>query len=168
MKRNARNLTHAALIAALYTALCWAQELLLAGSASLPLQLRVAEALCVLAFFTPTAIPGLAVGCLLFNISASGVLPLDFLVGAAASALAAGGMYLSRRVTVRGFPLLGLCMPALWNGLLVGWELSLHMGGGFWLNALYVAAGEAIVLFVLGTGLYYTLRRHRAKLFFGA
>ncbi len=167
MRKNIRLLTQGALLAALYAALCHLQNLLLPGSGSGMLQLRVAEALCVLAFFTPAAPWGLAVGCLIFNISSGGSLPLDFLVGSAASWLSAVAMYGLRRVRLGTWPLPGLLMPAVLNGLLVGWELSWHMGGLFWLNAAWVAAGEAAVLLSLGSGLYYTIQsRHlQEKLF---
>lgn len=161
MNKKVRFLTHAALLAALYTALTHFQNLLLPGSASWAIQFRVSEALCVLAFFTPAAIPGLGIGCMLFNISFSGALPLDFLVGSLSSCLAAAGMWLTRKVTVKGYPLPGLLMPALFNAIVVGWELSVYIGGGFWINALYVAIGEAAVLLTLGTGLYYAIKARR-------
>ncbi len=161
MKKNIRFITYAALIAAVYVALTHLQNMLLPGSASWAIQFRASEALCVLALFTPAAIPGLTIGCLLFNISFSGALPLDFLVGSAASFLAAGGMYLLRRVTVKGYPLIAMLLPALCNALLVGWELSVYIGGGFWLNALYVAIGEAAVLLTLGTALFYSIKGRR-------
>lgn len=161
MNRKIRNLTHGALLAALYVALTYLQNFLLPGSASMAIQFRVSEALCVLAFFTPAAIPGLTVGCLLFNISSSGALPLDFLVGSGATLLATAGMWLSRKWTVKGYPLFGLLLPAICNAVLVGWELAVHIGGGFWLNALYVAIGEAAVLLTLGTALYCTIKNRR-------
>ena len=161
MRRNIRFLTHAALFAALYTALTYLQNRLIPGSASWAIQFRASEALCVLALFTPAAIPGLSIGCLLFNLSFAGALPLDPLFGTLATALATGGMWLSRRWTIGSFPLFGLLLPALSNALLVGWELSLYIGGAFWLNALYVAIGEAAVLLTLGTGLYYGLKARR-------
>ena len=158
MRKKTRQLVNAALIAALYMALTHLQNLLLPGSASWAIQFRASEAMCVLAFFTPAAIPGLAVGCLLFNISFAGALPLDFLVGTAATLLSDGGMYLVRGVTIKGYPLLGLLLPAVFNGILVGWELSVYIGGGFWLNALYVAIGEGAVLLTLGSALYYAVK----------
>lgn len=161
MNIRIRNLTRGALFAAAYVALTHLQNFLLPGSASWAIQFRVSEALCVLAFFTPAAIPGLAIGCLLFNISFAGALPLDFLVGSLASLLAAAAMWLTRKWTVKGYPLPGMLMPAVWNGLLIGWELSAYVGGAFWLNALYVAIGEAAVLLTLGTALYYAIRRRR-------
>lgn len=160
MNRKIRNLTHGALLAALYVALTYLQNFLVPNSASMAIQFRASEALCVLAFFTPAAIPGLSIGCLLFNISFAGALPLDFLVGSGATALATAGMWLSRKWTIKGFPLFGLLLPAITNAALVGWELSVYIGGGFWINALYVAIGEAAVLLTLGCALYYTVKSH--------
>lgn len=161
MNKNVRYLTHGALLAALYVVLTYLQKFLFPDSASMAIQFRASEALCIFAFFTPAAIPGLTVGCLLFNISCAGALPLDFLVGSLATLLATGAMWLTRKWTVKGYPLPGMLMPALFNAVLVGWELSVYIGGGFWMNALCVAIGEAAVLLTLGTVLYYTLKaRH--------
>ncbi len=154
MNQKTRNIAHAAIIAALYAMLTHGQNLLLPGSANMMLQFRVSEALCILAFFTPAAIPGLSLGCLAYNLTAGGALPLDFLVGTAATALAAWGMWACRRR-----PFWGLLLPALTNGILVGWELAVYIGGGFWLNAGYVALGEAAVLLSLGSALYGAMKR---------
>lgn len=159
MIKYPRHLAHAAIIAALYAVLTHFQNLLLPGSATWAIQMRLSEALCILAFFTPAAIPGLSIGCLLFNLTFSAALPLDFLVGTLATYLAAQGMYLARKITFHGLPIPGLLMPALTNGLLVGWELSVYIGGGFWINALYVALGEAIVLLIFGSLLYCAMRQ---------
>ena len=168
MRRNTRMLTHAALIAALYAALTYLQNLLIPGSASWAIQFRASEALCILALFTSAAIPGLSIGCLVFNLSYSGALPLDPLVGTAATVLATAAMWFSRKWTVKGFPLFALLMPAVFNAFLVGWELDLYIGGGFWLNALYVAIGEAAVLLTLGTALFYAMKaRHLDQRLFG-
>ena len=156
--KKSRFLAYGALIAALYVALTYLQNALLPGSATWAIQFRASEALCVLALFTPAAIPGLTLGCLLFNISFAGALPLDFLVGSFATCVATAGMYALRKVTVKGYPLIAMLLPAVSNAFLVGWELSVYIGGGFWLNALYVAVGELAVLITLGTLLYYTLR----------
>ncbi len=159
MKNRSRYLTHAAIIAALYAVLTHMQNLILPNSASMAIQMRLSEALCILAFFTPAAIPGLTIGCLLFNITFSGALPLDFLVGSLATWLAASGMWLTRKCLVRGIPLTGLLMPALTNALLVGWELTVYIGGGFAINALYVAVGEIAVLMTLGVLLYRAIKK---------
>ena len=153
MKRNTRFLTQSAIIAALYAGLTWLQNLLLPGSASWAIQFRASEALCILAFFTPAAISGLSIGCLLFNLTFAAALPLDFLVGTLATALATGAMY-----GLRKYPWVGFAMPALFNAVLVGWELDVYIGGGFWLCAMQVAIGEVAVLYILGSALYYTIR----------
>lgn len=159
MRKNTRMLTQGALLAALYTALCYLQNFLLPGSASWAIQFRAAEALCVLALFTPAAIPGLTIGCLLFNISFSGALPLDPLLGTGATLLATIAMYYSRKVTVKGYPILAMLLPAYFNAFLVGFELTIYFGGGFWLNALYVAIGEVAVLLTLGSLVFYSLKK---------
>ena len=161
MRKRSHFLAHSAIIAALYTILCYLQNFILPGSASWAIQMRVAEALCVLAFFTPAAIPGLTLGVLLFNLTFAQALPLDFLLGSLATLLAAIAMRLSKKVTIKGYPLFGLLMPALFNAILVGWELDIYIGGGFWLNALYVAIGEAAVLLTLGSALFCAMRARR-------
>ena len=167
MNERARRLAQASVIAALYVVLTHFQNILLPNSTSFAIQLRLSEALCVLAFFTPAAPLGLAVGCLLFNLTFAAALPLDFLVGTLASYFAGKAMWLTRNRKVRGLPLLGLLMPALFNSLLVGWELAVYIGGGFWMNAIYVAIGEAAVLLTFGAILYYTMKKRNldTKLF---
>ena len=168
MKNKSRFLAHGALIAALYVALTYFQNFLIPNSATWAIQFRASEALCVLALFTPAAIPGLTIGCLLFNISFAGALPLDPVVGTLASLFATSFMYMLRPVTIKGYPFLSMLMPALFNALLVGWELEVYIGGGFWLNALYVAIGEAAVLLTLGSILFYVIRtRHLDSRLFG-
>ena len=155
-----RQITHAAIIGAMYFALTHLQNFLVPNSTSWLIQFRASEALCVLALFTPAALPGLTIGCLLYNLSFAGALPLDFLVGSFATFLACGSMGLMRR-----FPLPALAMPALFNGVLVGWELTLYFGengftmAAFGLSALQVAIGELAVLYTLGGLLYRTMTK---------
>ncbi len=158
MNKKTRFIVHAAVLAALYVVLTYLQNFLLPGTTSWAIQCRAAEALCILALFSPAAIPGLTIGCLLFNISNSASLPLDFLIGSLATLLATATMFGTRKITIKGYPALGMAMPAFVNGILVGWELTIYIGGAFWLNAIYVALGEAIVLYVVGTILFYTLK----------
>lgn len=152
-----RYLTQAAIIAALYAVLTHAQNLLLPGTTTWAIQMRISEAMNVLAFFTPAAIPGLSIGCLLFNLTYSATLPLDFAVGTLATLLAAWGMWKTRNMKVGKLPVLGLTMPAITNAFLVGWELTQYIGGGFVINAVYVALGELAVVLVLGTALYLAI-----------
>ena len=98
MRANARKLAHAAIIAALYAVLTHLQNIIFPGSATMAIQLRISEALCVLAFFTPAAPMGLAVGCLLFNLTFAAALPLDFFLGTVATYLACKAMWLTRNI----------------------------------------------------------------------
>ena len=161
MRKQTRYIVHAALIAALYAALTHGQNILLPNSTSMAIQFRASEALCVLAFFTPAASPGLTIGCLLFNMTFAAALPLDPVVGSLATLLAAWGMWRSRGITVKKVPVLGLLMPAITNAVLVGAELTLYIDGGFGLNALYVAIGEAVVLLTLGLLLYVSIKKRK-------
>ena len=165
MSRKTRNLTHAALIAALYAVLTHLQNLLFPGSASWAIQCRLSEALCVLALFTPSAISGLSVGCLLFNLTFAASLPLDWLAGTAATFLATVAMHALRNIRIKGYPLPAMLMPALTNALLVGWELTVYIGGAFWLNALYVALGELIVMLLPGSLLLRIFEKRGLRLF---
>ncbi len=161
MRNRARYLAHAAIIAALYAVLTHTQNFLLPGSTTMAIQFRLSEALCVLAFFTPAAIPGLTIGCLVFNLTFAAALPLDWVVGSLATFTAAWAMYRLRNVRLFGLPFPGLLMPAVSNAILVGWELTVYIGGGFLLNALYVAIGEAAVLLTLGSTLCRAIRKRK-------
>lgn len=159
MHHKTRYLAHAALIAALYAVLTHLQNFIIPNSASMAIQCRLSEALCVLALFTPAAIPGLTIGCLLFNLTFAAALPLDWLAGTLATLIAAAAMRALRHMCRKDYPLLSMLMPALSNAVLVGWELTVYIGGGFFINGLYVALGELIVLLTLGTVLLRTLEK---------
>ena len=168
MRTKIRHLVHAAIFAALYVVLTNWQNFIFPGSATWAIQLRLSEALCVLAFFTPAAAPGLAVGCLLFNLNYTAALPLDILLGTLATWLACKAMWKTRTLLVWKLPLPGLLMPALTNAVFVGWELTVYIGNPFWLNALYVAIGEAAVLLIPGSFLYLAMtKRGLDKKLFG-
>lgn len=163
MQKKTKLLAHGALIAALYVVLTHLQNIIAPESASMAIQFRLSESLCVLALFTPAAVWGLTVGCFLFNLTFMAALPLDILAGSLATLLATTAMYLLRKHTVKGYPLMAMLMPALFNALLVGWELSVYIGGGFWFNAVCVAIGELTVLLLPGTALYYVIRRRNLQ-----
>ena len=159
MNKKTRFLAQAGMIAALYVVLTHLQNFIWPESTSFAIQFRLSEALCVLSVMTPAAIPGLTIGCLVYNLTYIGALPLDWLVGSAATLLAALSMWALRKVTIKGYPLLSFLMPALWNALLVGWELTAYIGDTFALNAVYVAIGEVVVLLILGSLLFFALRK---------
>ena len=150
-------IVQAAVIAALYAALTILQNTLLPGTASMAVQLRVAEVLTILAVFTPAAIPGLTIGCVIANISSLSVLgPYDLIFGSLASLLATVLMYLLRSKRLFKLPVASALMPALANGIIVGFEIEFFfVEGGFHFGDFLfqggcVALGELGVLFMLG------------------
>ena len=87
-------LTQAAVIAAIYVVLTiFISAFNLASGA---IQVRISEALTILPFFTPAAIPGLAIGCLLSNLL-TGAAVYDVVFGSLATLLGAVGTYLLRK-----------------------------------------------------------------------
>ena len=156
-KKSTMYIVQAGLIAGLYATLTILQNTLLPGTASMAVQFRVSEILTVLALYTPAAIPGLTVGCVLANISSLSALgPYDLIFGSLASLLAAVMMYKLRNVRLLTLPILSALMPAIANGLIVGFEIEFFfIEGGFHfadflLQGGLVALGELGVLFVLG------------------
>ena len=81
-------LTQAAVIAALYVVLCE----IFAPISFKNIQVRIAEGLTILPFFTPAAIPGLFVGCLIGNML-GGAIPLDVVCGSLATLIGALGTW---------------------------------------------------------------------------
>lgn len=160
-------LVESALIAALYVALTYSQELVLPSSASGAIQVRVAEALCVLVAFTPAAIPGLSVGCVLSNILTVGVIPTDLILGTLATFLAAIIGYRCREIKIFNLPLLTLLMPVIFNAVIIGLEIEIfYIEGsftfaGFLLQAGLVAVGELIACVALGAPLYFMIKKLR-------
>lgn len=153
-----------AIIAALYAALTYAQGILLPGTTTAAVQFRASEALNVLALFFPEAIPGLTLGCVISNIYSIGQgLPLDMIFGSIATLGASAAMYLLRNVKIKSYPWLAMLMPAVFNGIIVGWEIEyffieggFHIGD-FLLQGSLVALGELGVMAILGTLLYYAI-----------
>lgn len=145
----------AGLIAALYTVLTCVVGAF--GLANGMIQLRVSEALCVLPFFTPAAIPGLTVGCLLSNVL-TGCIWQDIVFGTLATLLGALGAYL-----LRSRPALVPLPTVAANTLIVPFVLAYgyRMEQGLPFLMLTVGLGEVISAYLLGALLLRALRPHR-------
>ncbi len=146
-------LVQAGLIAALYVALTHLSNL--AGLASGVIQVRVSEALCVLAFFTPAAIPGMTIGCFLANLT-TGCVWADVLFGTLASLIGASAGWLLRKVTVWLVPI----PTVIANMVIVPFVLRYAYGvaDAWWFMFLTVGAGEVIAAYILGMILYFALK----------
>ena len=167
-KRN-HNLATGAIIAALYAALTYGQEMLFPGSASAAVQFRVSEALAVLALFTPAAVPGLTIGCALSNLIFMGALPLDVVLGSLATFLAAVSMYKLKDFTLKEIPFAALLMPAVFNGVIIGLEIEVFFIEGpfhftsFLIQGGCVAVGELGVCMSLGLLLYKVIKNKKLQ-----
>ena len=149
------------LIAALYTVLTVAVGAF--GLANGAIQLRLSEALCVLPFFTPAAIPGLTVGCLISNLL-TGCIWQDVVFGTVATLIGAVGAYLLRRTRAEwAIPL----PTVLSNVLIVPPVLAYGYGAeeGIPFLMLTVGVGEVLSAYVLGMILFASLKRYQSKLF---
>ena len=153
-----RHLTQGALIAALYVLLTWLAHQF--GLDSGAIQIRLSEALTILPCFTPAAIPGLTIGCLLANIL-SGCALWDIVFGTLATLLGAIGTRLLRKHK-RLAPL----PPILANVLIVPFVLAYVYGaeGTIPFFMLTVGTGELICCGVMGLALYSLLDRYRHPL----
>lgn len=166
-KNNKRTLfmVQAAVIAALYIVLCFAQELILPSSATGAIQVRIAEALSVLVCFTPAAIPGLAVGCFVTNLLTVGVIPTDLVLGTLATLFACLSGYALRNVRLFKIPLLTFLMPVIFNAVIIGLEIEIfYIEGdftlaGFLIQAGFVGLGELVACVGLGISLYLILSK---------
>lgn len=153
--KSIRYLTQGAIIAALYVLLTYLASLM--GLASGVIQFRLSEALCILACFTPAAIPGLYVGCLLSNIL-TGCVVWDILFGPLATLIGAVGTYLLRRNKY-----LAVLPPILANTLIVPFVLKYAYGAEEVIPYLMltVGIGEVVTCGVLGVLLYMLVDRYK-------
>ena len=158
-KKSALFLTQAAMIAALYVVLTYIANLF--GLASGVIQIRLSEMLCILPVFTPAAIPGLFIGCLLNNIL-TGCVICDILFGSLATLAGAIRTYL-----LRNHKFVFTLPPVVANMIVVPLVLQYAYGvpDAVWYLAVTVGAGEVISVCILGMLLYKVLYRQRKAIF---
>ncbi len=158
MKRNSvRELTVSALVAALYVVMTYFGNIF--GLSYGSFQCRFAEALCVLPFFFPGTVPGLFIGCVISNIlSPYGV--VDLVVGSLSTLLAA---YITSKMRSKWLAPLPpvICNMVLVGGMLAWYQVGFSSGFGaaFLVNGLWVALGEVVACYGLGTLLLRLLPR---------
>ena len=147
----------AAVIAALYVVLTY----VFSAFASGVIQVRVSEALTILPAFTPAAIPGLDIGCLLSN-TLTGCVLLDIIFGSVATLIGALGSYALRRHTW-----LVPIPPIVSNMIIVPFVLRYAYGAtdAFPFMIATVGAGEIISCYLLGMLLYGALKKMNHSLF---
>lgn len=149
-------MTQGAVIAALYVILTLLANSL--GLASYAVQIRFSEALTILPYFFPAAIPGLFIGCVLSNLL-TGCVPLDVLFGSLATLAGAFGTY-----ALRKYKWLAPVPPIAANVLIVPYILAYvyHFEGSLAYFRITVGIGEFISCGVLGMLLLFSLEKYRA------
>jgi uncharacterized membrane protein len=164
-----QRLCRAGVIAALYVALTYAFAPIAYG----PLQVRPAEALCILPVFFPEAIPALYIGCMLSNL-ASPYFVYDVLIGSLATLLAAFSAYLVGRFLKKEpfrFILCGL-PTVLFNAILIPFIIVFLCGGAegfktatiaYFTFAGSIALTETVWVYALGAPLYSAIIRLQNK-----
>jgi uncharacterized membrane protein len=147
---SARNLTLAAVVAALYAAV----TLLFAPISYGPVQFRVSEALTLLPVLFPQAIPGLTLGCLIANLLGSAT-PWDVVFGTLATLIAA---LATRRFRKNLW--LAASAPVVCNAIIIGLVLHFTLADVLLVpTILSVGLGEAAVCYALGVPMILALRR---------
>ncbi|MBO7341626.1 MAG: QueT transporter family protein [Clostridia bacterium] len=161
MKNKTRYMTLAAVIAALYVVLTYLSALFGLSGQNL-IQVRLSEALCILPYFTPAAVPGVTLGCLIANLT-TGAHALDIVFGTLATLLGAIGTRLLRK-----WRFLAPLPPILANTLIVPFVLRYaYLMTDFAMPILFltVAAGEILSVGVLGMLLLFALQKRERQLF---
>lgn len=169
--KNVLYLTQAAMIAALYVVLTMIANAL--GIASGNIQVRFSEALTVLPFFTPAAVPGLYIGCLIANVVTGAALP-DIIFGPLATLAGAIGTWaLGRAASGRaGEKRAAVCKwlsplpPILANGIIIPPVLKYAYGiVPIWFSVVTVTIGEIISCGIFGLILLFALQKYKGQLF---
>lgn len=157
MNKKVTFICQAAVIAALYVVLTF----IFSAFASGVIQVRVSEALTILPYFTPAAIPGLFVGCFLSN-WLTGCVIWDILFGSLATLIGALGSYALRR-----HQWLVPIPPIAANMIIVPFVLryAYNMPDALPFMAATVGAGEVVSCYLLGMLFLFALKKFRGSLF---
>lgn len=158
--KKVTQITQAAMIAAIYVVLTMVAAAL--GLDRYAVQLRFSEALTILPFFTPAAIPGLYAGCLLSNIM-TGCIIWDVIFGPIATLLGALGTWMLRKHSKWLAPL----PPIIANTIIVPLVLAYayQFNGSIPYFMATVGLGEFLSCGVLGMFLLFTLNKYKGKIF---
>lgn len=161
MNKKVLFITQAAVIAALYVVLTMLANAM--GLASGAIQVRFSEALTVLPFFIPAAIPGVTLGCFLSNFIAGGAV-LDIVFGTIATLIGVSLAYVLRK-----FKWLVPLPTVLSNAFIIPWVLQTAYGveDGYWYLFTTVGAGEVISAYIFGMILLLALEKHKNAIFRG-
>lgn len=163
---SAQRLVRCAVIAAVYVVLC----LVLAPFSYGAIQVRIAEALCLLPVFGAEYIVGVTLGCFLANLFGSTI--IDVVFGTLATLLACLVTYRLRNLRIKGLAIPASLPPVLFNAVIVGIEITVFftdpaaMSAPLWVlcltNGITVGIGELISCTILGVALVKLIESNAA------
>ena len=163
---SVQRLVRCAVIAAVYVVLC----LVLAPFSYGAIQVRIAEALCLLPVFGAEYIIGVTLGCFLANLFGSTI--IDVVFGTIATLLACLVTYRLRNMRIKGLAIPASLPPVLFNAVIVGIEITIFftdytaMSAPVWLlcltNGITVGIGELISCTILGVALVKLIESNTA------
>ena len=165
-RTSVRRMVRCAVIAAVYVVLC----LVLAPFSYGAVQVRVAEALCLLPVFGAEYIVGVTLGCFLANLFGSTI--IDVVFGTLATLLACLVTYRLRHLRIKGLAIPASLPPVFFNAVIVGIEITVFftdytvMSAPLWLlcvsNGISVGIGELVSCTVLGVALVKLIESNAA------
>ena len=157
---SVRKLVRCGVVAAIYVVLCMALQPLSYGA----VQVRVAEALCLLPVFGAEYIAGVVLGCFLANLLGSTI--VDVIFGTLATLLACLVTYKLRNIRIKGLAVAASLPPVLFNAVIIGIEIAVMFPDPIWLacitNGISVGIGELISCTVLGVLLVKIIESSKA------
>lgn len=157
-KKKIHYLLEGGIIAAIYAVLTYALMPISYGL----IQVRVSESLNIMPYFTPAAVPGLFIGCLIANLlglAYSGLGWLDVILGSMATLIAA---FIASRIRNKWL----VPLPAvLVNAVVIGLELNIIFQTPLLLSMLYIFIGQAVACYAIGIPLLFLLERYKKQIF---
>lgn len=145
MNKKTKKIVYGALIAALYAVMTIALAPISYGQ----IQVRVAEALTVLPFFSSYSILGLFVGCIIANmVGGNGV--FDIVFGSLATLISAVITYYIGISNLKYKRYLAPLPPVVINAVIIGIELNVVFKLPLVASMLWVGLGEMVACYVLG------------------
>ena len=157
MKFELKDILRNAIYAALYVALCYIFQPISFAA----IQVRIAEALCILPIFDDLAIISITIGCFLSNLLFSGI--IDAIFGTLATFI---GLVLIKFIKIDNF-FVKMLPTIMSNAIIIPFVLRFAFGETMplWLLAITIAIGEIIAVYVIGYILYRVLQKNRDMLF---
>ena len=162
MKKNlTKRIVVTGIIAAIYTVL----TMVLAPISFGVVQFRVSELMVLLAFVDPVYIVGLTLGCMLSNLL-GGFGLIDIVFGSLATLIAGGATYMTKMLikNQKTALIIASLWPTIFNGIIIGWVLKVTINVPLIPSMLSVAAGEFVVVTVIGVPLYMIIEKKYGRL----